>query len=307
VASVAFWGACPRRGACAVGAQELGCPCCTSFALGGITAAQPTTGKGSPSEEPLPKDGLAARMNQLLLGASLATRRSVKHVALAENSGLAFLPGAVSVASTGALTLALAGSIAPEGREDGEEAVVPDARERVAWELLQFYQDAARTCADVDDLVGALRAGLGAMHLKGSYAFVMLDRAAHRVVAARDATGAVDLMWGLAQDGSLQFATTLDSAIDQCRFVPFPKGAVFVSMVEDAYGVFVEGRCPGRLLSFARRTPAKPPKPSAAAMCRIMSGTDLAMITTSSGWMIRTPSMGDLVNAAAMRHSSSAR
>lgn len=71
--------------------------------------------------------------------------------------------------------------------------------------------------------------------LSGGFAFVLFDRAKHRLVAARDAVGKEDLFWGVCSDGEeggvLCFSDTLNAAMDECMFsaTQFPKGMVLVS------------------------------------------------------------------------------
>ena len=72
-----------------------------------------------------------------------------------------------------------------------------------------------------------------------------------------------------------------------------------MSAVDDAYAVMVQGACPGRLVSFATPFVWQAVPAAEANMCRVMSGKDLTMIKTSRGYMQRTPSMSDVVAAAA--------
>lgn len=285
-ATSAYWGA--RQG----GYAE--CDSCR-FALGGIT--EPLAKPAADADEALAKDSLLGRLGRLgEADVPAAARKTLKNCRTGEASGMAYFSGgAWTVASTGALTIAVTGN-ATVGQGDG------DAREGLAWELLDFYAQHATMPYDelVDELADALA------EVKGQYSFVLQDRARHRVVAARDSTGnAGDMYWGLGGDGSLMFSSTMDSAIDECASVQaFPSGTVFVSMVSDAYAVFVEQRCPGRLVSFTSPyvwdTKATASDMGVGGMmCRIMSGTDLTLITTSRGYMVRTPSMGDVVNASA--------
>jgi hypothetical protein len=66
------------------------------------------------------------------------------------------------------------------------------APQRVAWQLLGAYA----ACADLsfEAMQAALTAGLA--QLTGAFAFVLVDRLRHRVVAARDRAGAQTLLWG---------------------------------------------------------------------------------------------------------------
>lgn len=172
----------------------------------------------------------------------------------------------------------------------------PSPAQRVAWALLGAY--AAVADAPFEEMQSSLLKGLSAV--TGSFALVMHDRVRHRVVAARDKSGGVDLLWGLSADAALIFSTTSASAIGQAvNPQMFPAGCCFVSDVDaNAYNTFVKLACPGSLTSFARAA-GKGPIPransSSGGMCRIMSGTDLAQITSKMG---RVPSFTDLAPAA---------
>ena len=147
----------------------------------------------------------------------------------------------------------------------------------------------------------ALLKGLAAV--TGSFALVMHDRVRHRVVAARDKSGNQELMWGLTADAALVFSTTTASAIEQAvNPQAFPAGCVFVSDVDaNAYNVFVKGAVPGALTSFARaagKGPLQRANSSSGGFCRVLSGTDLAQISSKMGAMGRTGSFTDLAPAA---------
>jgi hypothetical protein len=66
--------------------------------------------------------------------------------------------------------------------------------QRVAWQLLDAYA----ACADLsfEKMQESLASGLNS--LSGGYAFVLVDRTRHRVVAARDRQGSQPLIWGCA-------------------------------------------------------------------------------------------------------------
>jgi hypothetical protein len=91
--------------------------------------------------------------------------------------------------------------------------------------------DASSSCAEPNHAfaVEKLR------QLSGGFAFVMFDRARHRLVAARDAAGEEDLFWGVCSDGEeggvLCFSDTLNPAMEECMFsaTQFPKGMVLVA------------------------------------------------------------------------------
>ena len=126
----------------------------------------------------------------------------------------------------------------------------PSPAQRVAWALLGAY--AAVADAPFEEMQSSLLKGLSAV--TGSFALVMHDRVRHRVVAARDKSGGVDLLWGLSANAALIFSTTSASAIGQAvNPQMFPAGCCFVSDVDaNAYNTFVKLACPGSLTSFAR-------------------------------------------------------
>lgn len=116
----------------------------------------------------------------------------------------------------------------------------------------------------------------------------------------------------------------------------------------DPYAVFIQSRCPGRLVPFARSVSALPlsraqagaatrraaprlppagralasqataccavrgasfepavffppnraPRSAGAGFCRIASGTDLTLVTSTRGWMLRTPSVSEMLHRA---------
>lgn len=71
--------------------------------------------------------------------------------------------------------------------------------------------------------------------LSGGFAFVLFDRARHRLVAARDGAGQERLFWGVCGDGEeggvLCFSDTLNPAMEECMFsaTQFPAGTVLVA------------------------------------------------------------------------------
>ena len=244
------------------------------------------------------------------------------------------------------------------------------ATQRVAWQLLDAYT----ACADAsfESMQAQLSAGLAGLGAPGaSFAFVLHDRSRHRVVAARDRSGAQTLLWGCArarapptsapwprvtrqqllshrprraprfisQDDAGRLAGVLlhhglrDQPDDQpagacaargraaqqlprCspRYPPayrffltpapqaFPAGCLFISEVDSQpYNVFVRGAIPGALTSFARaagRGAIPRAGSSSGGLCRVASGTDLALITSRMG---RVPSFNDLAPGAMMR------
>ena len=138
----------------------------------------------------------------------------------------------------------------------------------------------------------------------------------------------------MTPDAALVFSSTTDSAISQTinpqarsaragaraaagrrvrqisayRNVPgaslqaFPAGCLFISEVDSQpYHVFVRGAVPGALTSFARaagRGAIPRAGSSSGGLCRVASGTDLALITSRMG---RVPSFNDLAPGAMMR------
>jgi len=290
-------------GSCALKSCRLASCSCTSFSLGGpVVLAAP--GKG---EEPVPQASLQGRLQALGMTMSIKTRASIQTLAVGVNSGMAVIPSAASLISTGAISLMLTGAIElGEDAPDGQ-----DEREAAAWTLLSFYSTHA--AQPTDELVRELQAALGTL-AASTFAFVLHDRRRHRVVAGRSGQGA-DLFWGLSADSALMLSSTLDSAMDQADCQAFPANCLFVSSVPDAYSLFVQRLCPGRLVGFHAPAPESPATPAAAPapakglapLCRITSGTDLAMITSSKGWMQRTPSMSELIAASAGSAVGSAR
>lgn len=279
----AFWGASAAK----AGRGWNACADDDSFrfALGG-----PLPKDAAGDEAPRQDAQLQARLERLSAGSD--ARGALRTLRTGAASGIAFVDGGSWVAvSQGQLTLAVTGRSAV-GNTHGED---------LAWELMEFY----RLNCDLlyDDLVDQLQEAL--QDVAGVYSFVLFDRLRHRVVAARDSSGyGGELYWGLARDGSLMFSSTMDSAMVEVAELDgvqsFPAGAVFVSLVADAYAVFVQQRCPGRLVSFQSPYAWAPAMGDVgSAMCRIISGTDLTKITTSRGYMQRTPSMADIVNDAA--------
>lgn len=296
--SESFWGACPRLGKSlgAGGRKTKNCECCT-FALGGPMEAFAGLVESPASDTP-DRTSLSGRLGQFCVCSASSTRNKIRNLRTGERSGLSVLPPLAGLASDGSTSIAVhVGDV----NVDSDRNDVQDAREKIAWELLEFYS----FNADLHDeeLEDALCAGLSV--LRGSCCFVLHDRKRHRVVAARTGDG-VDLFWGMTPDASLLFSTTMDSAIDQCQFQVFPSDCLFVSTVADAYSVFVQNRCPGRLVPFAHSASPLPRGDRAQAaignvnMCRIASGTDLALITSKKGYMLRTPSVTEMMNASQM-------
>jgi hypothetical protein len=290
------------NGRCTKGTRQSACEC-RQFAHGGPLSLANT----NDAELAQHKASLAYRLAQFARITVAAKMRSAARViSCGVESAIAALGDNTKsvLISNGHVTLALVGDF-PAILDDSAETMMVGsaaAREGSAWSLLEHYT----TIADMETnkLASSLQQSLGAHRTDGaSFVFLLHDRHRHRVIAARN--GDSELSWGMAADGSLLFSTTSDSAIDQCESVmSFPEGCVFVSDVPDQFAVFVGGACPGRLLSFVLRPAAAAAAPVPAhqqTMCRIMSGTDLSMITTSKGPMMRTPSMADIIEGAVSR------
>ena len=144
-------------------------------------------------------------------------------------SGLAFAVSEATAVSDGSCSLVLMGDLSAPGEDDlgltfkevraaARAATVPaccahgslrcvstrtdafsrPATQRVAWQLLDAYT----ACADAsfESMQAQLSAGLAGLGAPGaSFAFVLHDRSRHRVVAARDRSGAQTLLWGCAR------------------------------------------------------------------------------------------------------------
>lgn len=233
-----------------------------------------------------------SRLARLASASLQALTPALAQVETGHGGGVAFSKGATYV-SDGLCSVVVVGEPHTDVLHEADDGL--SDKQRVAWALLAAYASVAD--ASFEELQQALLKGLSA--LTGSFALVMHDRTRHRVVAARDKAGAEQLLWGATADAALVFSTTTDSAIDQATNPQaFPPGCCFVSDVDaDAYDVLVKGACPGALTSFAR-APGKGPvraSSSSGGMCRIMSGTDLAQITSKMG---RVPSFTDLAPAS---------
>lgn len=66
--------------------------------------------------------------------------------------------------------------------------------------------------------------------------------------------------------------------------------------------------CPQASRALAAPSPTAPrtSRSAGAGLCRIASGTDLELITSKRGWMLRTPSVTELLMSAGP-HTASAR
>lgn len=153
--------------------------------------------------------------------------------------------------------------------------------------------------------------------LSGGFAFVLFDRAKHRLVAARDAAGEEDLFWGVCSDGEeggmLCFSDTLHTpAMEECMFsaTHFPKGMVLVAQGSAAWRappgskLVVGPSRPGvsKLHSFTKPqnlVRAVPRVNSSGALCgavfRVDSTADLLMSGNLASAMQRVSSFKELV------------
>jgi hypothetical protein len=249
-------------------------------------------------EEEERSDSIGARLDKF--HASKGANRAAFSEVLGAASGVAWAATkSVTHVSDGTLTCLFEGEAHGLAGEDDSDGLT--ATERSAWSILGFYFDHA--ALDLDSLKEELTAGLRS--LTGTYAFVLVDRSRHRVVAAASPDGLARLAWGETPQNALLFGTTADSALSDVEATPFPPGCLFISSVADRlYDVQVNRACPGVLRQFRGAKDVLLAQAGSGALRRVFSrgslarnasGADLKLIKSfGAGELRTTPSFSEL-------------